>query len=171
MPEGMTLPEGVTMPEGGFVRPEGSNRPEGGNRPEGDYTRPQGDFDPSQFQGQFPEGDFTMPEGITMPEGMTRPEGGKMPSFNGESGRGELQVETTAVDLANAHISIQDGDIKAAGSIFDIKVGSTLTITLNGKGVATEVLVTSTSGFGGFGGSFGGRGQGGKTQNNTNQSA
>lgn len=168
MPEGMTIPEGgFTRPEGGFVRPEGGNRPEGGtrpeggNRPEGDYTRPQGEFDPNNFQGQFPEGNFTMPEGMTLPEG------GNRPNFGGNNENGKLQMETTAVDLANAHISIQDGDIKAAGSISDIKVGSMLTITLNGKGVATEVLVTSSGmsgfagNFGGFGGNFGGgKGQG-----------
>ena len=160
MPEGMTLPEGVTIPEGGFVRPEGGNRPEGGTRPEGDYTRPQGGFDPENFQGQFPESNFTMPEGMTLPEG------GNRPSFGGNNENGKLQMETTAVDLANAHISIQDGDIKAAGSISDIKVGSMLTITLNGKGVATEVLVTS-SGMSGFAGNFGG-GRGQRTGSNEN---
>lgn len=94
-----------------------------------------------------------------------------MGNFQGNWG-GKLQMETTAVDLANAHISIQDGDIKAAGSISDIKVGSMLTITLNGKGVATEVLVTSSGmsgfagNFGGFGGNFGG-GKGQGNRNNT----
>ena len=128
-------PEGdFTMPEGGFNRPEGDfTMPEGGfNRPEGDFTMPEGGFN-------RPEGDFTMPEG-------------ENPGFGNFGG---TQGETTTVDLKNAHISIQDGDIKAAGSMSDIKEGSFLTITLDSKGEATEVLVGSTFSFGG------GRGQGG----------
>ena len=135
-PEGnFTFPEGFTMPEGEFTRPEGSSE-----RPGGNFTRP--------------EGDFTLPEGATRPEGdFTRPAGGNRPNSGGN------QAEATTVDLKNAHISIQDGDIKAAGSMSDIKVGSFLTITLNSKGEATEVLVTSMGGFGGkgFGGGKGNR--------------
>lgn len=160
MPEGdFTMPEGGfnpedfygQMPEGGFTMPEGM---EGFTRPEGDFTMPEGGFNPEDFNGQ-------MPEGMTRPEGGSRPEGGRPESGNGEA----VQMQTTAVDLKNAHISIQDGDIKAAGSISDIKPGSMLTITLNSKGEATEVLVTSTSRFGGvFDGNmpnFSGRGPGG----------
>ena len=154
-PEGnFTFPEGFTMPEGEFTRPEGgSERPEGGNnRPGGNFTRP--------------EGNFTLPEGATMPESdFTRPAGGNRPNSGGN------QAEATTVDLKNAHISIQDGDIKAAGSMSDIKVGSFLTITLNSKGEATEVLVTSMGGFGGNGfGGFGGKGFGGGKGNRDNNS-
>ena len=150
MPEGgFNRPEGdFTIPEGGFTMPEGGfTMPEGGfNRPEGDFTMPEGGF-------TMPEGDFTMPEGgFNRPEGdFTMPEG-ENPGFGNFGGN---QGETTTVDLKNAHISIQDGDIKAAGSMSDIKEGSFLTITLDSKGEATEVLVGSTFSFGG------GRGQGG----------
>ena len=156
MPEGgFNMPEGdFTIPEGGFARPDGDfTMPE-------DFTIPEGGFNPEDFNGQ-------MPEGMPRPEGSTRPDGSNRPS----SGSGEAtQVQTTVVDLKNAHISIQDGNIKAAGSMSDIKIGSMLTITLNSMGEATEVLVTS-SGFGGnFGGNMpnfsGGRGQGGSKGSN-----
>ena len=128
-------------------------------RPDGDFPRPEGDFTMPEGGFARPEGDFTMPEGdFTMPEGgFARPEGdftmpeGERPNFGNFGGN---QGETTTVDLKNAHISIQDGDIKAAGTISDIKAGSFLTITLDGNGEATEVLVGSMGGFGG-------RGQGG----------
>lgn len=144
--EGSKRPEGdFTMPEGDFTPPEGDfTMPEGGfSRPEGDFTRPQGDFDPNNADGELPDG-MTAP---SMPADGERPGSG---SF-GDRGQGE----PTTVDLKNAHISIQDGDIKAAGSISDIKAGSFLTVTLNSKGEATEVLVSTMNSFGG------GRGQGG----------
>lgn len=61
--------------------------------------------------------------------------------------------------------------VSVEGTVVNIKTGSTLTFTLNDKGVATEVLVTSSGmgsfggnwsgNFGGnFGGNWGGRGQG-----------
>lgn len=153
--------------------PEGETRPEGGNRPEGDFTWPEGEFTMPEgfedfngqmpegfenfgggnmpnFGGQMPEGDFTMPEGFgegempTMPEGM----GGR---FNRED------METTTVDLAEAHISLEleDGS-KAAGTMSDITVGSRLTITMEGdKAVRVVVSQNSFSGFGGFGGQGG----------------
>lgn len=140
------------------------SRDENAQRPEGDFTRPEGDFTMPEDGFTRPEGDFTRPEGdFTMPEGgfdgqrpdvaqrPTMPEG-ENPGFGNFGGD---QGEATTVDLKNAHISIQDGDIKAAGSISDIKAGSFLTITLNSSGEATEVLVGSMGGFGG------GRGQGG----------
>lgn len=166
MGQGMgQMPEGnFTMPEGDFTVPEG-----GFNRPEGDFTMPEGDFTMPEGGFNRPEGDFTMPEGAEMP---TRPAGGERPE-TGDS----TQLQTTAVDLKNAHISIQDGDIKAAGSISDIKAGSFLTITLNSKGEATEVLVSSMSfggnGFNGTGfsgGGFGGGGFGGGKGNRGDKS-
>lgn len=173
---------GNSMGSLGGQRPEGGNRPEGDfTMPEGGFTMPEGGFDRPEGDFTMPEGDFTVPEGMegfsgnfdpnsfdgTLPEGMTMPENGQMPSF----GNIETSAETTAVDLKNAHISVQDGDIKAAGSMSDIKAGSFLTITLNANGEATEVLVSSMSSFSNFGGasfgggSFGGgRGQGGNGQ-------
>ena len=44
-------------------------------------------------------------------------------------------------------MEIEDG--KATGSMDDIKTGSFLTITMNGKGEVTNVLVSSSRGFGG----------------------
>ena len=103
-----------------------------------------------------------MPEDFTMPEG-----------FGGGKGFDIEGMETTTVDLADAHISVEleDGS-KAAGAMSDITVGSQLTITMeNGKAVRVVVSQSSFGGFGGFGGgnmpsfgdgnwpNFGGRGQ------------
>lgn len=66
-------------------------------------------------------------------------------------------LETTTLDIANAHISLEIDGGKATGSISDIKVGSRITITKNGKGEVTNVLVAADSGFGGFGGFRGGK--------------
>ncbi|MBQ2668583.1 MAG: hypothetical protein IJF56_08175 [Clostridia bacterium] len=95
------------------------------------------DFNPEDFEGSMPE----LPEGAEMPE---RPENGERPDFGSAFSGGE----TTTVDLADAHISIQIDDGKAAGSIDDITEGAFLTITMNGKGKATNVVVGSTFGFG-----------------------
>ena len=136
-----------------------------GERPEGmeDFTMPQ-DFDrenfrPENFEGTMPEGfdrENFKPEGFdpenfegTMPEDFdfeNMPPMGQRPEGEGFG----FQGETRTVDLAKAHISVEDDGIKAAGSMSDITEGCMLTITLNAKGVATEVLVSS--GFGGFGG-------------------
>lgn len=158
---------GENSEEGNYPRPQGGNRPEGDfTWPEGEFTMPEGfeDFNgqmPEGFEnfgggnmpnfgGQMPEGDFTMPEGFgegempTMPEGM----GGR---FNRED------METTTVDLAEAHISLEleDGS-KAAGTMSDITVGSRLTITMEGdKAVRVVVSQNSFRGFGGFGGQGG----------------
>lgn len=150
MPEGMEGfgnfdPENFTMPEGGNMPQWGNGeRPE---MPEG-YTMPE---------------DFTMPEGYTMPEDFTMPEGmggmmpgnGGMPSFGGNGGArpdsGEMNFdgETKTVDIANAHISVQIEGGKEGGSLSDIQAGSFVTVTLNAKGEATYVLITSQSSFGG----------------------
>ena len=58
-------------------------------------------------------------------------------------------METTDVDIANAHISVEIDGGKASGSMNDIKAGTFVTITMNGKGEATYVLVSSMEGFGG----------------------
>ena len=133
----------------------------GGERPE----MPEGmegfeNFNPEDFDGTMPEGGNFPQRGEgerpEMPEGMTPPEDGQMPDFGGENGGmrpgfgnfGE-NTETKDVDIANAHISVEIDGGKASGSMDDIKAGTFVTITMNGKGEVTNVLVSSQSGFGG----------------------
>lgn len=130
---------------------------QGGNRGEGDSQRPtvpEG-FDPENFQrpeGETrPEGERpTMPEGEipTRPEGENRPQGASGGRFNMEG------VETQSIDIANARIAREIDSGKESASLGDIQPGILVTVTLNSKGEATYVLITST-GFGGTGG-FGG---------------
>lgn len=124
-----TLPEGETFPqrrEDGKVEfPEDSTIPQNGERPE-------------------------MPEGMTIPQDGGRPSpdgenGGKRPGF----GNFDTNVETKEVDIKDAHISLEIDGGKASGSLEDIKEGSIVTITMNGKSEVTNVLVSSRSGFGG----------------------
>lgn len=150
MPEGMegfdgTVPEGMEnfqgfggFGEGGFdgTMPEGMTTPEG-----------MGDF--SGFGGEGFDG--------TMPEGMTMPEEGQMPDF-GDRGNMDFDpedfasdMETKELDIGNAHISVEIDGGKASGSMQDIKAGVFVTITVNGKGEATYVLVSSQSFLGGRG--------------------
>lgn len=137
-----TLPEGETFPQRG----EGE-RPQ---MPEG--MEGFGGFDPESFDGTLPEGmeDFQGfdPESFdgTLPEGMTRPEGG-MQGFEDFAADGE----TKEFDIAGAHISVEIDGGKASGSIDDITAGTFVTVTVNGKGEVTNVLVSSRSGFGGRG--------------------
>ena len=128
-----------------------------------------GDFNPEDFEGTFPEGgNFPqrgdgerpeMPEGMELPEGMTMPENGEMPDFGSMdgmrpgSGNSGEDMETKDVDIADAHISVEIEGGKASGSMDDIKAGAFVTITLNGKGEVTNVLVSSQSSFGGNRGS------------------
>ena len=127
----------------------------GGERPE----MPEGmeGFNPDAFNGPLPEGEMPeLPEGMEPPEGMTMPEDGRMPDFGGENGGmgpgfgnfGE-DMDITDVDIANAHISVEIDGGKASGSMDDIKAGTFVTITMNGKGEVTNVLVSSQSFFGG----------------------
>ena len=151
----------------------------GGQMPE-DFTMPEG-FNgqmPGGFDGQRPEG-FERPENGQMPEDFTMPEGfdGQMPNFGG-GGNGNFDfgdmttdLETKDYNIANAHISVQIDGGKATGSMDDLTVGTSVTLTINSKGEVTNVLVTSSGfggdfggfgnfgGFGGFGG-FGSRGEG-----------
>ena len=125
-----------------------------------------GGFDPGEFDGTLPEGETfpqwgegempEMPEGMEPPEGMTMPENGQMPDFGGENGsmgpgfgNSGADMETTDVDIADAHISVEIDGGKASGSMDDIKAGTFVTITMNGKGEVTHVLVSSQSSFGG----------------------
>lgn len=93
-----------------------------------------GNFDPENFDGTMPE----------MPEGAEMPAEGQMPNFTEN-----FEGESTTVDIADAHISVEIDGGKAGGSMEDIKVGSMLTVTMNGKGEVTNVLVSSSFGFGG----------------------
>lgn len=115
-----------------------------------------GNFDPEDFGGMF-SGDGSMPqwgsgEMPQMPEGMTVPDfGNMMPNF----GSGEMpdfdsfsaDMETKDVDIGNAHISVEFDGGKASGSMADIKTGVFITVTMNGKGEVTNVLVSSQTGF------------------------
>lgn len=128
-----------------------------GNFPGGfDSENMPEDFDPENFNGEnmpegFDPGDFDMgnlPEGFD-PENM--PEDFNSEDFNPEDFEGTMpgfggmmeDVETTDVDLADAHISVEIDGGKASGSMEDIKQGSMLTITLDRKGRVTNVLVSS----------------------------
>jgi len=136
-------------------RPE---MPEGGNFNPGDFnpedfngTLPEGETFPQRGEGEMPE----LPEGMTPPDGMTIPANGEMPTFGGEEGEKRpgfgnfaSDAETKNVDIGNAHISVEIDGGKATGSMEDIKAGTVVTITMNGKGEATNVLVSSMS-FGG----------------------
>ena len=158
----------VEMGEMNFTEGEQPQMPEGmeGFDPESfDGTMPEGmeGFDPESFDGTMPEGfeggfPGGMPEDFdgTLPEGETYPQqgegsfpGGMMGGFSGDL----EDMETQQVDIADAHISIEIDGGKASGTLEDLQPGSYVTITLNGKGEATYVLVSE-------GVSFGGRGMG-----------
>lgn len=145
----------------------GGERPE---MPEGmEGFQGFGDWSHEDFEGTFPEGgNFhqwgegempEMPEGMTLPEGMTPPEGmtmrenGEMPDFGSMGGMGfgnfDSDAETKNVDIGDAHISVEIDGGKASGSMDDIKTGTFVTITMNGKGEVTNVLVSSQFFFGG----------------------
>ena len=53
------------------------------------------------------------------------------------------------LDLSNAHVSVEIDGGKASGSMEDIGPGTYVTVTVNGKGEATYVLVSTQSFFGG----------------------
>ena len=122
-----------------------------------------GGFDPGEFGGTLPEGETfpqwgegEMPGGMMPPDGMTMPENGEMPDFGGQNGGtwpagGDWSgdMETTDVDIGSAHISVEIDGGKASGSMEDIVPGAFVTITMNSKGEATYVLVSSRSSFGG----------------------
>ena len=125
-----------------------------------------GDFKPEDFEGEFPEGgNFPqqgegempeMPEGMEFPEGMTMPEDGEMPDFGGENGGmgpgfGNFaeDMETTDVDIGDAHISVEIDGGKASGSMEDITPGTFVTVTMNAKGKVSNVLISGQSFFGG----------------------
>lgn len=116
--------------------PADGERPDMENFEESENFNPK-DFDPEDFEGTMPE----LPEGEEIPE---MPENGEMPDFSSRFSDGE----STTIDLADAHISVEADGEKAAGSMDDITEGSFLTVTMNGKGEATNVVVSSMSGFG-----------------------
>ena len=130
-------------------RPQMPEGMEGFNPEEFDGTMPNGENFPQWGDGEMPG----MPEGMTPPEGMTKPEDGQMPDFKGENGTrpdfGNFMegMETKDVDIADAHISVEIENGKEAGSLENIVPGTFVTITMNGKGKATYVLVSSGSSF------------------------
>ena len=153
-----------------FAEGERPERPEGAEGFEG--FQGFGGFNPEDFQGQMPDGEtfpqwgegempqmpesMPKPESGEMPEDMPVPEKGEMPEFSGEKGsmrpgfgNFSSDVETKEVDIANAHISVENEGVKESGSMDDITPGTFVTVTMNGKGQATYVLVSSRSGFGG----------------------
>ena len=147
-------------------RPEGFGGQFNGELPEGFEGKMPEDFNgqlPEGFEGQRPNGgNFpgwgengerpTLPEGETMP---SMPENGERPSFEGGDGKNPgfgnftENMDVTQIDIGNAHISVETDGVKASGSMADIKAGTFVTITKNGKGQVTNVLVTTMSGFGG----------------------
>ena len=146
MPEGMEGFQGFDPQEFEGTFPEGENfQWDGGEMPEG-MTPPEG--------MEFPE-DMEFPDDMTMPEDGQMPEGGQMPGFGNMGGMNfgsmDTDMETKDVDIADAHISLEIDGGKASGTLDDIQPGSMVTITLNGKGEATYVLVSSQSFFGGSG--------------------
>ena len=118
-----------------------------------------GEFKPEDFDGTMPEGENfpqrgekpEMPEKFTMPDDFTMPESGDMPNFGGGKGIENFasDAEIKELDIGNAHISVEIDGGKESGSLNSIKAGSFVTITMDGKGKATYVLVSSRTGFGG----------------------
>ena len=132
----------------------GGERPE---MPEGmEGFQGFGDFNPEDFEGMFPgSGSFPqwssgempeMPEGMELPEGMTMPDFGSMGGI--DFGNFDSDAETKNVDIGDAHISVEIDGGKASGSMNDIKTGIFVTVTMNGKGKVTNVLISSRSSFG-----------------------
>lgn len=126
-------------------------------RPTGEMPElPTGEGFPGRpFDGEMPD----RPIG-EMPERPTGEEERKRPSFGGAN------TEAESYDLANAHVSVEIDEGKAAGTMEDIKEGAIVTLTLNKKGEVTQVLVSSRnlSGFGNRGGENGQRPQRGENQ-------
>lgn len=81
------------------------------------------------------------------------PENGERPDFGGMGGMGfgnfASDAETKDIDIGDAHISVEIDGGKESGSMDDIKAGTFVTITMNGDGKVTNVLVSSKSSFGG----------------------
>ena len=123
-----------------------------------------GEFDPENFNPEdFKGGEFN-PENFNpedFKDGEFDPENLNREDFNPEDVDSTELVpsdkekpkfeegESKTIDIADAHISVEIEDGKATGSMDDIKTGSFLTITMNGKGEVTNVLVSSRRGFGG----------------------
>ena len=134
MPEGFSgqMPEGFSgqMPEGfsgGFGFP-GGQMPEGGN----------------WGSGEMPQ----MPEGGSFPGNWGS---GEMPDFGGSFSGFEnfaADLETTDIDIGDAHISVEIEGGKESGDLDSLTPGSMVTITMNAKGEVTYVLISSQSYFG-----------------------
>ena len=136
--------------------PEGADKPADGIPEAFNGTLPEGETFPSWGNGErpeMPEG-MTPPEGMNPPEGMTIPENGERPAFSGsDEKRPGLEkfaenMQTTQIDIGDAHISVEENGIKATGSLSDLKAGVFVTISKDRKGNVTNVLITSTFRFG-----------------------
>ena len=140
-----TMPEGETRPQGGF----------GGERP----TLPEGETMPEGgFRGQWAEG-----QRPTMPEGETRPD------RENNRGQGNFEdMETTQIDIADAHITLEKDEGNASGTLEDLTRGSFVTVTLK-DGKATRVVVTQNSFGGGNRGNRGDRGDRTDRQQNSEE--
>lgn len=153
--------------EGGFDPGEFGGTMTGdfdGDRPEMPEGFDLDNFDPSQMPEMpdgFDTGDFDPSQRPERPDGLDTGDfdpkdfDGERPNMS-DFGDGETQT----IDISNAHISIEDNGEKASGTIDDVTVGSSITVTLNGKGEATNVSVTSSRrGFKGGMPNFSGNGE------------
>ena len=164
----------ISLMEMDTANMSGMNFGKGGNfeLPEGmEGFQGFGDFNMEDFAGMMPgNGSFPqwgsgeMPQ---MPEGM--PGNGEMPSFGGNmpnfgggmpsfgGGNGGMgsgfenfasDVETKELDIGDAHISVEIENGKESGSLEDLTPGAFVTITVNGRGKVTYVLISSRGFFG-----------------------
>jgi hypothetical protein len=86
--------------------------------------------------------------GSEMPEGFENFSDFFGGSFSG-FGSFAANLETTDIDIGDAHISVENDGIKESGDLDSLTPGSTVTITMNAKGKVTYVLVSARSYFGG----------------------
>lgn len=122
-----------------------------------------GGFPGAEFNGTMPEGgkfDGTFPEGEGFPGGEgffgwgegqmpQRPENGEMPEFSGgdfggmmPGFAGSFEGETKQIDISGARIAVEIDGGKESGSLENLMPGTFVTVTLDGKGVATYVLIS-----------------------------
>lgn len=132
---------------------------EKGSKPAGDFEG-FGETVPEGGRSSMPEGERpSRQEGAFAGSGGTLPEGETMPSVSSGGRRDRMETaESSQIDLANAHITVEFDGGKASGSMEDITVGTYVTVTLNSEGQATKVVVSEASGFGGRSQGFGGNG-------------
>ena len=130
--------------------PEDGNFPQWGEGEMPNWGGENGEM-PSWGEGEMPNFDGEMPDFSG-----ERPdwggENGEMPNFGGNRGDFNFENfaadgETKTYDLSDAHISVEIDGGKASGTLEDLVPGSFVTITVNGKGQVTYVLIAAQSGF------------------------